>query len=929
MLLVAFALSSVFVACNKYDEDIDDLYGKYNDLSATVQSLKSAVEAGSVVTGVTESSTGLTFKMSNGQSYVVKHGVDGQNGADGANGADGKSTIITIDPQTNNWLIDGVDTGICAKGEKGDKGDKGDKGETGPQGPAGEDGKDGADGSDAEQGAAGATGPQGPQGPQGPAGEDGKDGKDGVDGKNAYSPYINEAGNWVVWNDETQKFEPTEISAKGASTYVVDFDYYWELNVKQMTEDGISEEYVVVKLPKTAIISSLEAVVVEEDAVAKTSNIAEAVVNLTYGKLGSSAVEFEGHIYGKQTYAAKSYLIKNVNKTLSVIVNPIATDASLYTFSLVNSRGESPYTVGAATQNMSNYPLTRAAEENKGVWDLNVDFASGINPEETSSSVSYAIATETVYGTVASPYDVTVVETKSTATEATFNAQVTDKKTRSIDLRKIFKDTTIVYDYKFTVNDRVAADYNGIELNGYTLTSSNVCKPEITVSYLLVSGKKNSHTFTAVFENETSESTLDNISWTVQNDKPSTASVDETVYYLPIAAIKSSLMGTQDADVPEVDAYSITWADGKKLNKKFFAVNGTYYGDKPAGSTVSATPVTIQESDIAVVESGLYARLYNSSTQSYYYAPASNYNENLYVKVKFNPNTALVGEYTLNIDFKKANAQYASISVPVALSIVAPANVIAKHDMFFTDNSLVLYTKPASGVVSEDLTKYFETTGLTFAVNKLNIGTTSAPVYHYPWTPANAATTTGAISVPVPAYNGNGQLTNGYECVGSSQSFTASKIIFPRVEAATYTFNVTVKSPLSFSKTEKSYEIKGMETIEINAADFVGLDVRSGKVNIAAANPDFTVAVSENTNLSDKSGIMVFDGNAEFVHVNAVLDADGNIVTPAKDVIKVKRAANLDTPIVSDVNAYVKVVVTDVWGVKTTMNIKVVVKPIQ
>ena len=46
MLLAAFALSSVmFVSCNKWEDDINELDEKVASLEQTVQSLKAAVDA--------------------------------------------------------------------------------------------------------------------------------------------------------------------------------------------------------------------------------------------------------------------------------------------------------------------------------------------------------------------------------------------------------------------------------------------------------------------------------------------------------------------------------------------------------------------------------------------------------------------------------------------------------------------------------------------------------------------------------------------------------------------------------------------------------------------------------------------------------------------------------------------------------------------
>lgn len=60
-------------------------------------------------------------------------GEKGEPGKDGANGNDGHSPVITIG-NNGNWFIDGVDTGVSAKGSDGNQG------EQGPQGNPGKDG---------------------------------------------------------------------------------------------------------------------------------------------------------------------------------------------------------------------------------------------------------------------------------------------------------------------------------------------------------------------------------------------------------------------------------------------------------------------------------------------------------------------------------------------------------------------------------------------------------------------------------------------------------------------------------------------------------------------------------------------------------------------------------------------------------------------
>ena len=143
-------------------------------------------------------------------------------GKDGKDGKDGHSPVIEIG-SNGNWFIDGVDTGVAARGEKGEQGsvgpqgpqgtqgEQGLQGSVGPQGTQGEQGPQGTEGSrgpmgtqgeqgpQGEQGSVGPQGPMGPQGPEGPQGSQGPQGEQGPQGsqgpqgeqgESAYEIYI-------------------------------------------------------------------------------------------------------------------------------------------------------------------------------------------------------------------------------------------------------------------------------------------------------------------------------------------------------------------------------------------------------------------------------------------------------------------------------------------------------------------------------------------------------------------------------------------------------------------------------------------------------------------------------------------------------------------------------------------------------------------
>ena len=59
--------------------------------------------------------------------------IRGRDGTDGRNGLDGHTPTITVG-ENGHWFIDGLDTGVSAKGEKGNKGDAGENGKNGSDG---------------------------------------------------------------------------------------------------------------------------------------------------------------------------------------------------------------------------------------------------------------------------------------------------------------------------------------------------------------------------------------------------------------------------------------------------------------------------------------------------------------------------------------------------------------------------------------------------------------------------------------------------------------------------------------------------------------------------------------------------------------------------------------------------------------------------
>ena len=165
-----------FTSCKDYDDDIKDLQGQINSNKDAIAALQKLVGEGKWVTSVSPIENGFIVTMNDGSSQNIT-GIDGEDGKPG--------TVISLDPTTNNWIIDGVDSGVCAKGENG---------------------------------------------------ADGEDGKPGEAGEPGKSPYIDaETGNWFVyqWDEATGEYKAVDsgVYAGAAKVYVVEKEGFIELNV--------------------------------------------------------------------------------------------------------------------------------------------------------------------------------------------------------------------------------------------------------------------------------------------------------------------------------------------------------------------------------------------------------------------------------------------------------------------------------------------------------------------------------------------------------------------------------------------------------------------------------------------------------------------------------------------------------------------------
>ena len=120
LAVLGLGMSASFTSCKDYDSDIDNLQNQIDQLNKTVADINNLVKGGSVITAVSQNGEGVTFTLSNGQSYTVKNGTNGTNGKD--------ADVWTIVKNANGelvWAKNGEATEFPAQGPAGAAGENG------------------------------------------------------------------------------------------------------------------------------------------------------------------------------------------------------------------------------------------------------------------------------------------------------------------------------------------------------------------------------------------------------------------------------------------------------------------------------------------------------------------------------------------------------------------------------------------------------------------------------------------------------------------------------------------------------------------------------------------------------------------------------------------------------------------------------------
>lgn len=117
LAVLGLGMSASFTSCKDYDSEIDDLQSQLNQLKSTVDKINADIAGGAVITSVSQNADGVTFTLSNNQTYTVTNGKDGAAGKD--------ADVWTIEKNAEGalyWAKNGVITEYPAQGPAGENG---------------------------------------------------------------------------------------------------------------------------------------------------------------------------------------------------------------------------------------------------------------------------------------------------------------------------------------------------------------------------------------------------------------------------------------------------------------------------------------------------------------------------------------------------------------------------------------------------------------------------------------------------------------------------------------------------------------------------------------------------------------------------------------------------------------------------------------
>src|SRR5574344_1790250 len=476
ILLGAFMVASTvtFESCKDYDDDIDNLQEQITSNKDAIAAIEAQIKGGQWVSNVTSTTNGITLTLGNGQSYNITNGKDGTNGTNGKDGVNG----------TN--------------------------GKDGTNGTNGKDGVNGltpqilvADGSINVSYDNGATSTKL---------IDLKDLK-GKDGATPVFTVGDDGHLYVQYADDATTKKDLGISISGI--YYVENGISLEIHMPKQSLDGTSQGYGVIKLPRAAAITNIEALgsgygsgyLFFHDA-------STASVFLYYGTVLAD-VEFNGKTY------TRGQFLSSANGQIAVKINPTIADASLYNFYLTDSKGDSPYVIKNVEEHKSAAPITRSVEPtaNKGLYLMTVGYPSDfkVNQLPQNSNIAYCIATKDFYGNeLLSKYDLRVSSYPQLdgISNSNFEVEIGDSK----NLDEALNGHAVDWVYSYEIGQTAKAEALGVSLSGKYISASRAGSIPIKVSYLRNNGTTGTSTITVTFVPKATTGAISDFVWTMTSE---------------------------------------------------------------------------------------------------------------------------------------------------------------------------------------------------------------------------------------------------------------------------------------------------------------------------------------------------------------------------------------------------------------------------
>ncbi len=869
--------TGTFTSCKDYDDDINNLQEQVDGIKADLEALQAQVDAGKYVTNITKEGDGIVITWNDNSTSTIET----------IKGDKGDKVTIEIDETSKNWIIDGVDTGICAEG------------------------KDGA------------------------AGQPGAAGNDGV---NAKSPSISETtGNWVVyeWNEETQQYDATDtgISAKGAQAYVVDMGNYYELNV---AADKAGSTYTTVKLPKTpTTITEVEILgQIQKEANGSYSMINawnEATINYSFtivdDNILSAAAAWNKEAGVKKLVKGQA-LSTLTNSDLLIRVAPAALDASQFSFKMVNSQlSEAPITLG--TPKAFTGLLTRADASANGLWTVSAsanegetykdDAAYKAKFEVGSKSIAYALQEADGFTStynLAFKYKQEDMDANVEALNGISVATEPVKVPVGQTLTFTFDAPVYVYDAHLDIADATILRWGITDINGVSFKVGKLADEitttefDVTVHYVTLNGEVKTDVITV----KPTQTLADVTTLASQNIeiKPyatpskNTATYDLTPMFDALGTNGTTLWKADVASVVQA-TYEVSAQTGK-ATKISDAI--TYSFDKS----------TLKDITKVTIDANAAARTAYSLTDSYY----------------------------KELTFKDANGEVLNVvRVPFTLSIPALSNFLVKEQVVFggtsngkaymnTEDNLGTNTenKRISGYAFhhafKNFNKAFDNTAITFAIDPTQkIGNTLVNNNYAKL----INTTTKDVAIEL-VDNAKAYHTPIQIVISEAKYLGIYK--YSDEELAANAFTLDVMSPIEQGNVVAA-NAAGVSVVA--TADGTALVKESDFKATTYANVAYKVFKDKfngtETTASEYSSEYI--DNVAFASANAnvfkVVDENGDVTTEGFPATKDDKGVNEGYIIVKPANAgyeateNVNITVTDIWGYSKKAAVSVTVKP--